>query len=57
MTNEKQQIDGIVKILCKFKNEPYTESDCKNCVFENTCYYKYIAKEIYNAGYRKGDEK
>ena len=51
--NEEKQIDGILKVMCKFKNEPYIDTRCENCVYDKTCYYKYIAKEIYNAGYRK----
>ena len=45
----EEQIEEILKHMCKFKNEPYTHTPCDKCVLNNSCHYQTIAKELQNS--------
>lgn len=45
----EEQIEEILKHMCKFKNEPYTNISCDKCVLNNTCHYQNIAREMQNS--------
>lgn len=52
MSNEKQQIEEMAKVLCKH----FGTNKCEDCWNYNMCPASRNAEKFYNAGYRKYSE-